>query len=72
VVIKSEPLVLEGGYDEWLLTYPTLTTNAIVPKPPSYKQVTSSVPQCKTEMKERLEYIGTANAFGVFVMCCQE
>ena len=47
VVIKSEPLVLEGGYEDWLLTYPTLTTNAVVPQPPSYTQVTSNLPQCK-------------------------
>ncbi|KAK7113963.1 ubiquitin carboxyl-terminal hydrolase 8-like isoform X2 [Littorina saxatilis] len=33
VIIKSEPLVLEGGYDQWLLFYPTMTTNAKVSRP---------------------------------------
>ncbi|XP_012937309.1 ubiquitin carboxyl-terminal hydrolase 8 [Aplysia californica] len=32
-IIKSEPLVLEGGYEQWLLFYPTMTTNAHVVKP---------------------------------------
>ncbi|GFR96126.1 ubiquitin carboxyl-terminal hydrolase 8 [Elysia marginata] len=32
-VIKSEPLVLEKGYENWLLLYPTITTNAHVVKP---------------------------------------
>ncbi|XP_048242717.1 ubiquitin carboxyl-terminal hydrolase 8-like [Haliotis rufescens] len=27
VILKSEPLVLEGGYEQWLLYYPTVTTN---------------------------------------------
>ncbi|XP_064645435.1 ubiquitin carboxyl-terminal hydrolase 8-like isoform X2 [Lineus longissimus] len=34
-VIRSEPLVLEGGYENWLLHYPTVTTNANVPLTPS-------------------------------------
>ncbi|KAK3095889.1 hypothetical protein FSP39_020374, partial [Pinctada imbricata] len=33
VIIKSEPLVLEGGYDQWLLYYPQLTTNAHIVRP---------------------------------------
>jgi len=33
VILKSEPLVLEGGYDEWLLRYPMLSTNANVSRP---------------------------------------
>ncbi|XP_067653000.1 ubiquitin carboxyl-terminal hydrolase 8-like [Haliotis asinina] len=28
VILKSEPLVLEGGYEQWLLYYPTVTTNS--------------------------------------------
>ncbi|XP_061100881.1 ubiquitin carboxyl-terminal hydrolase 8-like [Conger conger] len=32
-VLRSEPLVLEGGYDSWLLFYPMYTSNAKV-KPP--------------------------------------
>lgn len=30
VKLKSEPVLLEGGYEDWLLTYPTITTNANV------------------------------------------
>ncbi len=33
VIIKSEPLVLEGGYENFLLYYPTLTTNSNVTRP---------------------------------------
>ncbi|XP_048750145.2 ubiquitin carboxyl-terminal hydrolase 8-like isoform X2 [Ostrea edulis] len=33
VIIKSEPLVLEGGYDQWLMYYPQVTTNANVTNP---------------------------------------
>ncbi|XP_059172661.1 ubiquitin carboxyl-terminal hydrolase 8-like [Physella acuta] len=32
-IIKSEPLVLDGGYESWLLFYPTLTTNPHVIRP---------------------------------------
>ncbi|XP_041031112.1 ubiquitin carboxyl-terminal hydrolase 8 isoform X3 [Carcharodon carcharias] len=31
--LRSEPLVLEGGYDSWLLCYPMYTTNAKVTAP---------------------------------------
>ncbi|XP_035668964.1 ubiquitin carboxyl-terminal hydrolase 8-like [Branchiostoma floridae] len=37
-IIKSEPLVLEGGFDNWLFTYPMYTTNPSVPRPPAYTQ----------------------------------
>ncbi|XP_052096420.1 ubiquitin carboxyl-terminal hydrolase 8-like [Mytilus californianus] len=33
VIIKSEPLVLDGGYDQWLLYYPQLTTNSNISRP---------------------------------------
>ncbi|XP_022306135.2 ubiquitin carboxyl-terminal hydrolase 8-like isoform X2 [Crassostrea virginica] len=33
VIVKSEPLILEGGYDQWLMYYPQLTTNASVTNP---------------------------------------
>ncbi|XP_043942308.1 ubiquitin carboxyl-terminal hydrolase 8 [Protopterus annectens] len=33
VILKHEPLVLEGGYENWLLCYPMYTTNAKVIKP---------------------------------------
>ncbi|XP_072421519.1 ubiquitin carboxyl-terminal hydrolase 8 isoform X1 [Chiloscyllium punctatum] len=43
IILRSEPLVLEGGYDSWLLCYPMYTTNAkvTVPKkePPGAVQV---------------------------------
>uniref|UniRef100_A0A670JS51 Ubiquitin carboxyl-terminal hydrolase n=1 Tax=Podarcis muralis TaxID=64176 RepID=A0A670JS51_PODMU len=32
-VLKNEPLVLEGGYENWLLCYPQYTTNAKVTPP---------------------------------------
>ncbi|XP_029431561.1 ubiquitin carboxyl-terminal hydrolase 8 [Rhinatrema bivittatum] len=32
-VLRSEPLVLEGGYENWLLCYPMYTTNAKVTPP---------------------------------------
>ncbi|XP_076439323.1 ubiquitin carboxyl-terminal hydrolase 8-like [Babylonia areolata] len=42
VIIKSEPLVLEGGYEQWLLFYPTMTTNSRVARP-NVSTVSSSV-----------------------------
>lgn len=33
-VLRHEPLVLEGGYENWLLCYPQYTTNAKVTPPP--------------------------------------
>ncbi|XP_030045458.1 ubiquitin carboxyl-terminal hydrolase 8 isoform X2 [Microcaecilia unicolor] len=32
-ILRSEPLVLEGGYENWLLCYPMYTTNAKVTPP---------------------------------------
>ncbi|XP_004471605.2 ubiquitin carboxyl-terminal hydrolase 8 [Dasypus novemcinctus] len=32
-VLRNEPLVLEGGYENWLLCYPQFTTNAKVTPP---------------------------------------
>uniref|UniRef100_A0A8C7WLT3 Ubiquitin carboxyl-terminal hydrolase n=1 Tax=Oryzias sinensis TaxID=183150 RepID=A0A8C7WLT3_9TELE len=32
-ILRSEPLVLEGGYENWLLFYPMYTTNAKVQPP---------------------------------------
>ncbi|KAM4602694.1 ubiquitin carboxyl-terminal hydrolase 8 isoform 2-T2 [Polymixia lowei] len=42
-ILRSEPMVLEGGYDSWLLFYPMYTTNAKV-RPPR-QNVTSTLPQ---------------------------
>ncbi|XP_051580072.1 ubiquitin carboxyl-terminal hydrolase 8-like [Myxocyprinus asiaticus] len=42
-ILRSEPLVLEGGYDNWLLFYPMYTSNAKV-KPPR-QQMPSTLPQ---------------------------
>ena len=42
--IRSEPLVLEGGYENWLLFYPMYTTWAKV-RPPR-QDVISLLPQC--------------------------
>ncbi|KAJ8311552.1 hypothetical protein KUTeg_010907 [Tegillarca granosa] len=43
VIIKSEPLILEGGYDQWLLYYPQLTTNANFERP-SFDNTASPIP----------------------------
>ncbi|KAM4749522.1 ubiquitin carboxyl-terminal hydrolase 8 [Rhinophrynus dorsalis] len=32
-ILRSEPFVLEGGYENWLLCYPMFTTNGKVPIP---------------------------------------
>ncbi|XP_067275282.1 ubiquitin carboxyl-terminal hydrolase 8 [Pseudorasbora parva] len=42
-ILRSEPLVLEGGYENWLLFYPMYTSNAKV-KPPR-QQESSALPQ---------------------------
>ena len=45
-MLRHEPLVLEGGYEEWLLCYPAWTTNAAVSVPVTNGDTTSSVPSC--------------------------
>lgn len=42
-ILRSEPLVLEGGYENWLLFYPMFSTNSKV-KPPR-QTFTSNLPQ---------------------------
>ncbi|XP_076025691.1 ubiquitin carboxyl-terminal hydrolase 8 isoform X2 [Genypterus blacodes] len=42
-ILRSEPLVLEGGYENWLLYYPMYTTNAKV-RPPR-QNVINTLPQ---------------------------
>uniref|UniRef100_A0A7N6AHV3 Ubiquitin carboxyl-terminal hydrolase 8 n=1 Tax=Anabas testudineus TaxID=64144 RepID=A0A7N6AHV3_ANATE len=42
-ILRSEPLVLEGGYENWLLFYPMFTTNAKV-RPPR-QNIISTLPQ---------------------------
>ncbi|XP_065796174.1 ubiquitin carboxyl-terminal hydrolase 8 isoform X2 [Muntiacus reevesi] len=42
-VLHKEPLVLEGGYENWLLCYPQYTTNAKVTPPPRGKNEEVSV-----------------------------
>ncbi|XP_031162148.1 ubiquitin carboxyl-terminal hydrolase 8 isoform X2 [Sander lucioperca] len=42
-ILRSEPLVLEGGYENWLLFYPMYTTNAKV-RPPR-QNIISCLPQ---------------------------
>uniref|UniRef100_A0A9J8DLM9 Ubiquitin carboxyl-terminal hydrolase n=1 Tax=Cyprinus carpio carpio TaxID=630221 RepID=A0A9J8DLM9_CYPCA len=41
-ILRSEPLVLDGGYDNWLLFYPMYTSNAKV-KPPRQQTATAAV-----------------------------
>ncbi|MED6268382.1 hypothetical protein CHARACLAT_021848 [Characodon lateralis] len=42
-IMRSEPVVLEGGYENWLLFYPMYTTNAKV-RPPKQTMI-NSLPQ---------------------------
>ncbi|XP_036122078.1 ubiquitin carboxyl-terminal hydrolase 8 isoform X3 [Molossus molossus] len=42
-VLRNEPLVLEGGYENWLLCYPQYTTNAKVTIPPRGKKEEVSI-----------------------------
>ncbi|XP_074862762.1 ubiquitin carboxyl-terminal hydrolase 8 isoform X2 [Carettochelys insculpta] len=42
-ILRSEPLVLEGGYETWLLCYPQYTTNAKVTPPPRCKDEAVSI-----------------------------
>ncbi|KAM5235535.1 ubiquitin carboxyl-terminal hydrolase 8-like [Ctenodactylus gundi] len=42
-VLRNEPLVLAGGYENWLLCYPQYTTNAKVTPPPHRKNEEVSV-----------------------------
>lgn len=42
-VLQEEPLVLEGGYENWLLCYPQYTTNAKVTPPQRSKNEVVSV-----------------------------
>ncbi|CAF99829.1 unnamed protein product, partial [Tetraodon nigroviridis] len=42
-ILRSEPLVLEGGYENWLLFYPMYTTNAKV-RPPR-QNIINTTPQ---------------------------
>ncbi|XP_076587721.1 ubiquitin carboxyl-terminal hydrolase 8 isoform X1 [Chaetodon auriga] len=42
-ILRSEPMVLEGGYENWLLFYPMYTTNAKV-RPPR-QNIISTLPQ---------------------------
>lgn len=46
-ILRSEPLVLEGGYENWLLFYPMYTTNAKI-RPPR-QTITNTLPQCEYE-----------------------
>ncbi|XP_077450755.1 ubiquitin carboxyl-terminal hydrolase 8 [Stigmatopora argus] len=43
-ILRSEPLVLEGGYENWLLFYPMYTTNAKV-HPPRQNTIQNTLPQ---------------------------
>ncbi|XP_057703169.1 ubiquitin carboxyl-terminal hydrolase 8-like [Corythoichthys intestinalis] len=43
-ILRSEPLVLEGGYENWLLFYPMYTTNAKV-HPPRQNIIQNTLPQ---------------------------
>uniref|UniRef100_A0A672GNV2 Ubiquitin carboxyl-terminal hydrolase n=1 Tax=Salarias fasciatus TaxID=181472 RepID=A0A672GNV2_SALFA len=44
-ILRSEPLVLEGGYENWLLFYPMYTSNAKV-RPPR-QTIINTFPQCE-------------------------
>ena len=47
-MLRHEPLILEGGYEEWLLAYPSVTSNASVKCPlPPVNGSLEDVPSCK-------------------------
>ncbi|RWS31583.1 ubiquitin carboxyl-terminal hydrolase 8-like protein [Leptotrombidium deliense] len=52
---KSIPVILKGGYEEWLLTYPTLTTNAKVLPP--VRVVSSPVKRPAANFEEMMALI---------------
>ena len=43
MIIKSEPLILEGGFEQWMLQYPTKCVN------PSFNKLTKPVVQSAQE-----------------------
>ncbi|XP_055867216.1 ubiquitin carboxyl-terminal hydrolase 8-like isoform X1 [Biomphalaria glabrata] len=43
-IIKSEPLILQGGYENWLLLYPTMSTNPHIMKPSDAARVNPPSP----------------------------
>ncbi|XP_072888886.1 ubiquitin carboxyl-terminal hydrolase 8 isoform X2 [Hemitrygon akajei] len=43
VIVQNEPVVLEGGYDSWLLCYPMYTTNPKVTAPKEESSTTVQV-----------------------------
>uniref|UniRef100_A0A8D3CZ65 Ubiquitin carboxyl-terminal hydrolase n=1 Tax=Scophthalmus maximus TaxID=52904 RepID=A0A8D3CZ65_SCOMX len=50
-ILRSEPLVLEGGYENWLLFYPMYTTNAKV-RPPR-QNIISTLPHYPSLIEPR-------------------
>lgn len=48
--LKSSPLILEGGYEDWLLHYPMYTTN------PNVETLGSSIPFSLPELKVEINY----------------
>uniref|UniRef100_A0A672GIN6 Ubiquitin carboxyl-terminal hydrolase n=1 Tax=Salarias fasciatus TaxID=181472 RepID=A0A672GIN6_SALFA len=52
-ILRSEPLVLEGGYENWLLFYPMYTSNAKV-RPPR-QTIINTFPQCEYHKRGRLQ-----------------
>lgn len=45
-ILQNEPLVLEGGYENWLLCFPQYTTNAKV-TPPQHGKSEAVTVSCK-------------------------
>ncbi|KAJ8036441.1 Ubiquitin carboxyl-terminal hydrolase 8 [Holothuria leucospilota] len=46
VSLKHEPLILQGGYSDWILRYPMYSTNSRVTKPPSYESLMKPKSTC--------------------------
>lgn len=45
-ILQNEPLILEGGYENWLLCFPQYTTNARV-TPPQHGRTEAVTVSCK-------------------------
>lgn len=66
IVIKSEPVILEGGYEQWLLFYPMMSTNPRVTRP-SPVQPASSVTSCQFYVLHLWGSINYINHLSVYI-----
>uniref|UniRef100_A0A667WGX1 Ubiquitin carboxyl-terminal hydrolase n=1 Tax=Myripristis murdjan TaxID=586833 RepID=A0A667WGX1_9TELE len=66
-ILRSEPLVLEGGYENWLLFFPMYTTNAKV-RPPR-QNIINTFPQCEYHHPASTAFI-SQHQFSVSITRC--